>query len=331
MMIDDTGPSIVVPETAPATGPEALRLDHTRATEANTSDVKATGSEASTESESEQTPKPEHKNKAKSKAKTTRTRQAKRKSSPHRDAPASETRRSSKRHKANESPSPVAASRSDSHIGIDNPSILYSSTDITDRSALMKFMKTHSTQTANIAEADYLCVGSGPLKTTLKLLSCLIARKTIVTDKWVVASSKAGTLLGPEPFVPSELADTLLVDRTSLFAGKTIVFTPAARAGYGKTGLKDIETIIEEAGGTSMAFKDYCKPEFQNPDDSAAPAAAATDSQSSSWLVIGEGDDASARKVLSRAVPVYRRDIVSASVLHGRLMVDDDAMRLRVK
>ena len=96
---------------------------------------------------------------------------------------------------------------------------------------------------------NYVCVvPNTPLKTTVKVLRCLIAKKPLVTEQWLSASKQAGHLLTVDPYVHKDVVDA---DRRSLFRGKILFFTSAAKKSYGG-GWEDISRVAKDVGAMSV-------------------------------------------------------------------------------
>lgn len=232
--------------------------------------------------------------------------------------PSTVSRRVSERHRSTESehasPIPVSPSLQGRRYAGPPPRILFSNTKIIERDALMKFLKKHNAQPAELATAkgsNFLCVGTGELLKTPKLLHSLTQGKTIVTDDWITRSSKVGFLLDPSDFLPKELHDTMHQDRSQLLSGQIIYVTPALRKIYNK-GWDDVQAIIRQAGAT----------------DPLVGPLAAHDTDAITLYLGTEKDDAVAAELQEFDVTVYKKDILGASIVRGHLILDDETLEL---
>lgn len=217
-------------------------------------------------------------------------------------------KRVSQRHKSIDSENTPSGSpsRPDRHCKADRPVILYSNTKITEKGSLMKFLqKQGASRTEDIKKANFLCVGPGELLKTPKLLHSLTLGKTIVTDKWVSQSTAAGALLDAPEFLPDELKPTRHLDRTKVFTGQVIYFTPAQRSVY-KKGWDDVMAIIRQAGGTNPLTGPLSKLK--------------TDTIT---LYIGaDKEDDVATDLQETGKTVFKKDILGASIVRGELLLD---------
>lgn len=180
---------------------------------------------------------------------------------------------------------------------------------ILKRKGLMGFLKEQKTKQAQEAKPksfDMLCVDNGELKTTAKLLTSLLHGKVIVTEDWVVQSSKAHRLVDPGPFLPEALQGTMHKDRTKVFSDMTIYFTPRLKEVY-HSGWDDIRAFTEQAGAKVLS----CAP-------SSLPKSAKID------LYLGsEKDDKHAVKLQEQGVRLFRKDIIANSIVAGELILDE--------
>jgi len=182
---------------------------------------------------------------------------------------------------------------------------------------MKSFLKNKAVETNNLDKngSNFLCVGPGELKTTAKLLMSLVHRKKIVTDSWVTDSHKAGYLLQTTDYLPPTLAATNFdVDRSTLFQGKNIYFTPAQKKAYGE-GFKGMENIVKAAGADnvgSRSAKDIIKPGYEE-------VAIGLEA-----IAIGlEDGDNDVLALQGNNFTVYKKDLISSSILAGELQTDD--------
>lgn len=175
---------------------------------------------------------------------------------------------------------------------------------------LVRFLKQQRCSEAKDqkpASFDLLCVDPGELKTTAKLLISLVHNKIIVTDDWVTQSSKEERLLGPEPYLPHALKDGQGKDRSILFLDEVIYFTPKLRKDYGK-GWDDIQAITRQTGAKVVT---------------CAPSKIPKNTQPAIYLG-SENDDVHVVELQAEGKPVYRKDLLTHSIIAGQLVDEGD-------
>ncbi|KAI9802644.1 MAG: hypothetical protein M1825_002666 [Sarcosagium campestre] len=231
--------------------------------------------------------------------------------------------------------------------------IIFSNSSVPMTPHLVKFVKDHGITVTNGVPDDYtnppagpngtvLCVGSGELKRTSKLVLAVARGRTIVTDLWVTESAKAGKFLPTSPYLPSDperqaewkittLAAAVERGRggvgSAVLAGWTVLFLPMLTKTVGPAIVKDLKRIASVAGAE----------EVQEGRPRDPPLAA------SRTLLIGDAADmqnnnnnnnnnassnAELRTVLTLGWSVYAKEILSLSILRGSLDVDSDEFRL---
>ncbi|GAB7340324.1 hypothetical protein MBLNU457_6776t1 [Dothideomycetes sp. NU457] len=201
-------------------------------------------------------------------------------------------------------------SQEDEYAG-PRPRILFSQTDVNERAVMKQFLKTQNAIQSNTLDkkvSNFLCVGPGELKTTPKLLISLIYRNEIVTESWVTDSQKAGHLLQTTDYLPDALEATNFdVDRSILFKGQNICFTPALKKFYGER-FKEMEIVVKAAGADNVGSKpakDIIKPGYEA-------------------IAIGlETGDSDVLALQGNNWTVYKKDFISSSILAGELQIDD--------
>jgi len=201
------------------------------------------------------------------------------------------------------------ASQADGYSG-PSPRILFSNTGVYSRPTTKKFLSEHKARQSNDFKksgSNFLCVGAGELKTTAKLLMALLLRKEIVTDSWVVDSEKAGYLLQTAYYLPHALAPTKDIDRSLLFKGKNVYFTPAVKKSYGES-FSDICTIVRAAGATGAGSE---------------PSRNFKEELEVIALGLADGDN-DVPVLQGKNITVYKKDLISSSILEGELKTDDD-------
>ncbi|KAI9790966.1 MAG: hypothetical protein M1835_000616 [Candelina submexicana] len=210
----------------------------------------------------------------------------------------------------------------------DPPRIVYSNSNIPSKPVLLKFLRTQKAkkvETVSAEGSDFLCVGSGELKKTTKLILSVALGKTVVTDNWVVDSSRAGHLLDPTPYLPSDPAREKLwgfnlkdaIERgkegVQVFDGWTIYLTPSL-----KRELKDpkeLQQIAVAAGADDVILHGPTKP-------------AKNLSEKSLVLGSSEHDDDAAAGLVKKGWTLFDKEIVSLSMLRGSLAIESEEFKL---
>ena len=167
-----------------------------------------------------------------------------------------------------------------------------------------------------------LCVGKD-LKKTSKLIMAILLGKDLVSDTWVIDSSKHGELLDSTSYFPhdaereAEWGLNLIEaaqrgeDRTRVFDGWNIVFSASAKKELGSTGFKDLKGIVMLAGARKVT--------------ATLPKKAPEDVPST--IVIGSAEDSTLPTLTKWKF--YTKDLISLSVLKGRLDLENDNFLVR--
>ncbi|KAI9715376.1 MAG: hypothetical protein M1812_006021 [Candelaria pacifica] len=210
----------------------------------------------------------------------------------------------------------------------DPPRIVYSNSNIPSKPHLLKFLRGQKAKKVEVVSADgsdFLCVGSGELKKTTKLILSVALGKTVVTDDWVVDSSRAGFLLDPTPYLPSDSTRERLwgfklqeaIERgkqgAQVFDGWTIYLTPSLRKELKDP--KELQQIAYAAGADDVILHAPIKP-------------AKNLSENSLVLGSSEHDDDAAAGLVKKGWSLYDKEIVSLSMLRGTLVIDNDEFKL---
>lgn len=225
-----------------------------------------------------------------------------------------------------ETPSPDVAQGPQQSVTDDDlykgpaPKVVFSNSAVSDKSQLMKFLRKHGgsvTERVEEGVANVLCVGKKDLKKTGKLLLSVALGLRIVTDDWILASSKAERLLKTDNFIPEipgrekewgfSMADIVGKPQRDLFAGKTLYFTPALKKDY-QSGFKEIEHIAKTVGVKKVVSKAARDLKFD---------------EDCIILALEQGD-LDAVMLHERQWACYHKDLLSTSILRGRLDLDSD-------
>ncbi|KAI9708207.1 MAG: hypothetical protein M1820_004161 [Bogoriella megaspora] len=173
-------------------------------------------------------------------------------------------------------------------------------------------------------KCDLLCIGRGEVRKSVSLLMAIALGKPIVDDNWGTKSVKAGYLLEPTDFTPSDpprekdwgfnMADAVGKPRNELFANKTIYFTPALKKEYGPSGCKEMEDILKACGAPSGILT--CPGKDLEDDDSVIP------------LVVADRKDTDATFLHNAGRACYHKNLISISVLRGTLDLESEEFRV---
>lgn len=217
-----------------------------------------------------------------------------------------------------------SSSRKPRSGGYDGPAprILFSGSAVPENPLLLRYLLSQGAEKVESVEhskSNFLCVGKGKMAKTAKLLLAVGLRHTIVTDEWVTASCKAGHLLDPTAYFPHEptkekewLGDahpgllwTVQQRRQRVFKGFRLFFTPQLRKEYGQ-GFSDLRHICLVMGAQEIVSR-----------------AAATEKQKDDVIALASANNDPEVKKLGRSkVKCYGKDLISASILRGRLDLD---------
>lgn len=195
--------------------------------------------------------------------------------------------------------------------------ILLSKSKFADDSKAKGWLKKHGvTVTEDVPgkRTNFICViGVGVLTATAKVVRSLALGKRIVTDQWLEESMSQDQLLGPNEYIHDDLVDTADVNRSKLFAGKTVYFTPALKNHYGSE-FAEVERLLGEAGASKVE---------------SGPVKKASGMPASSTIFLGlEGLDQDAEKLVKEdKKEVFIRGFVPQSIIRGKLLDDYEAYR----
>ena len=195
-----------------------------------------------------------------------------------------------------------------------------SSSSAGDSKPFLKFLSNKGVKKVqSVHDCTVLCVGK-ELKKTSKFILAVLLGKDIVTDSWVTDSVKGNDLLSLLPYAardPKKEAEwSISLDR-AIYRGKqglkvlqdqSILFTPSAKKDLGKNGFDELKEIAKCAGARDVS--------------SALPKK--SPKETSSTLVIATQDDTEVAQLQKLGWRVYVKDIISLSVLRGKLDLESD-------
>ena len=192
-----------------------------------------------------------------------------------------------------------------------------SSTAVGDSRAFMKYLSQQGIEKVqSVSECTFLCVGKGELKKTSKLIMAIMLGKEVVTDDWVTESARCNKLQSVEKYLaqdPQREDEWGFNIREAVERGRqglkilqdwTVIFTASAKKAVGKSGFSDLKEIATYAGAKSVLATLPKK----------APA------ELPFTLIIGTVEDVNSPAL--EKWRCYTKDIISLSVLRGRLEID---------
>ena len=189
-----------------------------------------------------------------------------------------------------------------------------------DSKPFLKFLSSKGVKKVkSVPDCTVLCVGK-ELKKTSKVILAVLLGKDIVTDNWVIDSVKGNDLLSIVPYIardPKKEADWGISLEQAIYRGKrglkvlqdhSIHFTPSVKKELGKNGFDELKEIAKCAGARSV-FSALPK---KSPEETPLTVVVATDDKN---------EVAELQKLGWRA---YMKDIISLSVLRGKLDLESD-------
>lgn len=224
------------------------------------------------------------------------------------------------------------------------PKVAFSNSAIPSMVMMMKFLRQHggsAVDTVQKGKCDllwYVCnstlvefnnltlfsVREGPLRKSMKLLSSFALGIPIVTDKWLIDSARKKQFLKPDAYVPKapnqerewgfSLGEIWGKPQSEIFHGKTVNFTPSLRRSY--DDFKEVEALCRLLGARKVDTRAASKSKKQ--DDVVFLA-----------LEPSRGKDPDRTELLKQGCTVYSRDLLTSSILRGKLELDIDEFRLK--
>lgn len=195
------------------------------------------------------------------------------------------------------------------------PNVIFSGSKVLDIPANKKFLTDQGAEVTDEVQSKgttILCVPSGDLKTTTKVLMALVLNLDIVSDKWIMESRKAKHLLDPKDFLIKQITRPKGIARSKLFAGRNVAFTQAVVTFYKESGFHDVSAILRAAGASEVAKK-----------------AIRDLKDDSNDIIVGmEKDDPNATALLQKGLRVYKKDLIAKSIMEATLLLDDKDLQL---
>ena len=200
--------------------------------------------------------------------------------------------------------------------------VFASSSSAGDSKPVQKFLSGKGVKKVqSVHDCTVLCVGK-EFKKTSKLILAVLLGKDIITDSWVTDSIKGNHLLSVVTYMPRDFkkeADWGFTLDEAIGRGKrglkvledqTIAFTSSVKKELGKSGFDELKEIVKYAGGVSSALPKK------------------TPEETSSTLVIATHDSPEVAQLQKLGWRVYVRDIISLSILRGKLDLESDEFLL---
>lgn len=203
--------------------------------------------------------------------------------------------------------------------------VFASSSSAGDSKPFLKFLSNKGVKKVqSVHDCTVLCVGK-ELKKTSKLILAVLLGKDIITDSWVTDSVKGNDLLGVVPYMardPRKEAEWGISLDEAIYRGKrglkilqdqTILFTPSAKKELGKNGFDEIKEIAKCAGARGVS--------------SALPKK--SPEETSFTVVIATHDNTEVAELQKLGWRAYVKDIISLSVLRGKLDLESDEFLIK--
>ena len=206
--------------------------------------------------------------------------------------------------------------------------IVFASSSIAgDSKSFTKFLSSKGVKkVTSVHDCTVLCVGK-ELKKTSKVILAVLLGKDIVTDSWVTDSAKGNDLLSIVPYLardPKTEADWGISLEQAIYRGKKglkvlqdyiIHLTPSAKKELGKNGFDEVKEIVKCAGAKSVS--------------STLPKKSPEEAPST--IVVATPDGKEVADLHRLGWRVYVKDIISLSVLRGKLDLESDEFLIKEK
>ncbi|KAK6432070.1 hypothetical protein LTR95_011761 [Oleoguttula sp. CCFEE 5521] len=150
-------------------------------------------------------------------------------------------------------------------------------------------------------KADFICVVG-------KVLG-----KAVVTDDWITESMKAAHMLPATDYLHNDLTETTEIDRSKLFSNKVIFLTQPLHKQYGESGFASLRALLTEAGATRV--------------ETGTPRKG-LDRKGNIIFIGCEGKDQDVSELMNGGKNVFKKDLVSQSIIRGELLLDGDEFKI---
>ena len=162
----------------------------------------------------------------------------------------------------------------------------------------------------------------GPLSKTMKLLQSIALGIPIVTDKWLIDSSKANHFVAIEHYKPQIKAQeqewNFSLERiwgkkqNTLFQGNTVYFTPTLKSAY--KNFTEMEEVCRAVGARRVISR---------------PASGKDVDAADTIRMASEEEDEDADKLMRDGHACFTRDLLPNSIMRGKLDLDNDEFRIQ--
>lgn len=160
-------------------------------------------------------------------------------------------------------------------------------------------------------------IRDGSLSKTMKFIQAIALGVPVVTDKWLTESARADGLLDLASFKPSvaqeekewkfNLENVWGIPQTP-FKGYAIYFTLALKKTY--TNFREMEKACQTLGAKVV-------PKRNNKNDKII-------------VLATEEGDPEAEKIIEEGEPCYLKDLLTTSILRGKLDLESDEFKIKV-
>ena len=201
----------------------------------------------------------------------------------------------------------------DSTVEIRSIKVLFgSSTTVDTMPSIMKILRSLGVRKVDTTnDCDYLCLGTGSIKTTTNLVAAVALGKLVINDKWALSSAKAKKLLDPHDFIAQDRSlETKLgislaeaIERGRLghkpFDGYKVFFTAVIKKDLGKA-LTDLKQIATNGGASIEARLPGSKDQLLS-------------------IIISSTDDPQLAKLTANGWRCFTKDLITMTVLRSAL------------
>lgn len=199
-----------------------------------------------------------------------------------------------------------------------------SSSSAGDSKSFLKFLSSKGVEKVkSMPDCTVLCVGK-ELKKTSKVILAVLLGKDIVTDSWIIDSVNGNDLLSIVPYIARDAkkeAEWGISLEQAIYRGKkglkvlqdyAVHFTPSVKKELGKNGFDELKEIAKCAGAKSVVSSLPKKSPDETP---STVVVVATDDKNNNNEVA---------ELQKLGWKVYVKDIISLSVLRGKLDLESD-------
>ncbi|KAK4546808.1 hypothetical protein LTR36_001540 [Oleoguttula mirabilis] len=203
------------------------------------------------------------------------------------------------------------------------PNVLLSKTTLANDTVMLQWLKKQGVaiiEEPRTKRSHFLCVvPAGQLSTTAKILRSLALGKLVVTEDWLTESKARGEVLEPADYVHEALEETLEASRSTLFRGLLVYFTKQLVREYGD-GWANVQALATESGARLVES-------WSSTNTNRAKTAGL---ENAVFFGSHETDKDVKALVAEHGKMVYRKELLTQSVLRGELDLESEEFRLAV-